>query len=341
MPVIIENCFPLMRDFIFYCETIKNSASSTVYNYYTDLTLFFRFMKHHKNTAPPAQKIDHILITDIDLDFIKSISLDDIYAFFHYVTIARGNAEQARSRKASSLRMFYKYLHVIKGVIEVNPCDKLEFPTTKKVLPKYMTETECLHFLNTITGPMCERDYCIIVVFLNSGIRLSELCGINLRDIQEDGRVVIRGKGRKERIIYFNEACHEAIEEYQASKKIFFENKSYDHNALFLTHVGKRIGPRGIENIVKKRMDAAGFGGRGLSPHKLRHTAATIMYQRSKDIRALKDILGHENLSTTQIYTHVSDEQIKNVMTNNPIAVKHPKKESTAEAESNAQKNES
>ena len=330
MPIIIENCFPILRDFIFYCETIKNSSPATVYNYYIDLSLFFRYMKHHKNAAPPAQKIDNIIISDIDISFIRSITLDDIYSFFHYITVARGNAEQARARKISSLRMFYKYIHVIRDLIDTNPCDKLEFPTTKKVLPKHMTETECLQFLNTINGPMSERDYCIIVVFLNSGIRLSELCGINLRDIQDDGRVVIRGKGRKERIIYFNEACHEAIAEYQASKEIFFEGKSYDHNALFLTHIGKRIGPRGIENIIKKRMDAAGFGGRGLSPHKLRHTAATIMYQRSKDIRALKEILGHENLSTTQIYTHVSNEQVKNVMTDNPISVKHSFKNDTS-----------
>lgn len=319
MAINLEKCFPKLKDFIFYMETVKGFTAETVYAYYTDLLSFFKYLKYIKSPPKLNQTIDTMYIKDIDTEFLSQITYDDIMQFFHYLKSIKDYSERTRARRASSIKTFFKYLHLIREDISADPTEKLEFPRQKKELPKFMQADECITLLNSINGKNKERDYCIIVIFLNCGIRLSELVGINLRDIQKDGRIVIRGKGRKERMIYFNQACQEAVKDYQNFKTEFFKEKDYDRNALFIGNTGKRLSKRWVEKIVNKRIEDAGFGGRGLSPHKLRHTAATIMYQRGGDIRVLKDILGHVDLGTTQIYTHVSNEQIKNVMCESPI----------------------
>lgn len=321
MAIDLDKCFPQLRDFCYYMETIKGSTVLTVEAYYVDLMMFFKYMKFLKNPVT-NQKIDDICIKDIDIDFITDIEYEDIMQFFHYLKITRNNNERTRARKATSLKMFFKYLHVEKEVIEVNPTEKLVFPRQRKELPKYLQMEECIQLLNSIDGPNKERDYCLIVIFLNCGVRLSELVGMNMKDIRKDGRIVVRGKGRKERTLYFNEACQDAVSEYQKFKDIFFKGKDYDKNAIFIGATGKRLSKRWVEEIVKRRMEKAGFAGRGISPHKLRHTAATILYQRGTDIRLLKDILGHADLGTTQIYTHVSNEQMKDAMCESPISRK-------------------
>lgn len=319
MNVNMEICFKEFQSFIIHEETIKNSSEQTVYNYYRDLLLFFKYMKFLKCQYHPDIKIEDIDITDIDEIFLKSITYEDMQRYFLYLKSVRKNGTATRRRRAVSLRRFFKFLQLNLEIIERNPTDKLVAPKLEKKLPKFMLETECITLLDSIRGKNSERDYCIIVLFLNSGIRLSELVGLNDTDIDNQGNVTIRGKGSKERRIVFNSACLEAIDEYRAFKEKFFEDKSCDKHAIFVGRSGKRLTTRWIEEIVKKRMTAAGFGGRELSPHKLRHTAATVMYRRGVDIRALQQILGHESLGTTQIYTHVSDAQIKAAMTESPL----------------------
>ncbi|MBR1822693.1 MAG: tyrosine-type recombinase/integrase [Ruminococcus sp.] len=315
----IDLCFKELREFIFHEETIKNASARTVYNYYRDLLLFFRYMKFIKEKSVRSVPVEDIYITDIDAKFLQGITYEDIERYFYYLKAVRNNNAATRKRRVVSLRSFFRFAHLNIEVIGKDPTEKLVTPKLGKVLPKFMLEEECVYLLDSVKAPDKERDYCILVLFINSGIRLNELVGLNYNDIDNQGNVTIRGKGSKERRIVFNEACLEALEEYTEAKKMLFEGKSYDHNAVFLARTGKRISARRIEQIVSKRMAEAGFGGRELSPHKLRHTAATVMYRRGVDIRALQQILGHESLGTTQIYTHVSDAQIAKAMREAPI----------------------
>lgn len=334
MIIDMDLCFNELQEFIIYEETIKNSSEKTVYNYYRDLLLFFKYIKYLKSGSPPDIEIEEISITDIDANFLQSINYNEIQRYFHYLAYIKKNGTATRRRRAVSLRSFFKFVHLNLEIIEKNPTEKLISPKLEKKLPKFMLETECITLLDSIDDPNKERDYCIIVLFLNSGVRISELVGLNDTDIDNQGNVTIRGKGSKERRIVFNSACLEALDEYRVYKKKFFECKPCDEHAIFVGRSGKRLTTRWVEEIVKKRLTAAGFGGRKLSPHKLRHTAATVMYRRGVDVRALQKILGHESLGTTQIYTHVSDAQIKDAMTESPLQ-RHKKVVEITEAAKN------
>lgn len=320
-----ELCFTELADFITYSEDVKKSSELTVYNYYRDLMLFFRYMKFIKGTARANQKIEDIDITDINLDFIEKITLDDIYRYFYYLTEIRSNSGATRARRVSSIRMFFRYLHLTAEVLEKDPTEKIEFPDIKKKPLKYMNESDCITLLNSINGRNMERDYCILVIFINCGIRLNELVRLNDTDIQPDGTVTIKGRGNAQRTIYFNDACMEALNEYQASKEVFFEGKSYDHHAIFVGKTGKRLTGRWVEEIVKQRMKNAGFGEMGLSPNKLRHTAAKAMYRRGVDVSVLKEILGHKAMTTTQVYTNTVDRQLEEAMKKSSISRKSKK----------------
>jgi len=312
-------CFPQLKEFIFHEETIKNASICTVYNYYRDLILFFKYIKSIKKETNTNDKIENTDITDIDTKFLSSITYEEIEQYFFYLKSVKNNNAATRKRRVISLRNFFRFLNLTVEVIDSDPTKKLVTPKLNRSLPKFMLEEECIALLNSIGGTNKERDYCIFVLFINSGIRLSELVGLNYTDIDRQGDVVIRGKGSKERRIIFNKACLEALAEYEKFKEIHYQNKERDRDAVFVGRTGKRLTARRIEQIVKQRITAAGFGGRALSPHKLRHTAATVMYRRGVDIRALQQILGHESLGTTQIYTHVSDAQITEAMTQSPI----------------------
>lgn len=313
-----------LRDFIFHLESVRNLSKNTVEGYLTDLELFLKFIKKLKRNIEDKE-IEELSIIDIDIKMINSITVDDIYLFIHYLMNTRGNTSKTIARKIASLKTFFKYEYTIKEIIESNPTDKLSSPSLEQKMPKYLKLNECEQLLSSIDGPFKERDYCMIVIFLNCGIRLSELVGIDLSDIRED-QILIRGKGNKERLIYFNEACQNAVKDYQNFKLTFYKDKNYDHRALFLNRNGKRLQKRWIEELVKKYMEKAGLEGKGYTPHKLRHTSATMMYQNGSDVRILKDILGHANLGTTQIYTHTSDSQMKDAMFNNPISELSSKK---------------
>ncbi len=259
---------------------------------------------------------------------LSSVTLTDLYGYLHYLTKVRENAPAARSRKISSLHTFYDYICNKMHWVETDPTLQLEMPSLKRALPKFLTLEQCIDLLNAIEGKHQERDYCIITLFINCGMRLSELVGINLNDIQGN-TVRILGKGNKERMIYLNQACLESIEDYlpmrlTICKEIRDPNAQ---NALFLSQKGNRLSNRHVQEIIEKYITKIGLSGQGLSPHKLRHTAATMMYQHGDvDIRILQEILGHTNLATTEIYTHVASAQMENAVKSSPTASLHRRK---------------
>lgn len=325
---ILLSAPPIIRDFLTYNEAIKGKSSRSVDEYYLDLQTFFRYILLIRGMVDKNTEFEEISIENVDIKLISSVTISDLYSFIVFCKDERGNNAATRARKTSTLRIFFKYLTSQVHLLEVNPAEMLDSPKVKQSLPKHLTLEDALELLNSVDGPNKERDYCILVLFLNCGMRLSELCGINLSDIRADGTLRLLGKGNKERIVYLNEACRDAINSYLAVRPN--DNIEFtDRNALFISRNKKRISNKTVQHIVKTYLEKAGLGDRGLSTHKLRHTAATLMYQHGNvDIRVLKDILGHSNLGTTQIYTHISDAQIKNAIDSNPLSsVKSKKKE--------------
>jgi len=316
---------PLLRDFLFYTLTIRGRSPRTVEAYYTDLRTFLRYIKQQSGRADAETPFAKISIEDVTIEQIQEITLSDVYAFLNYTMSQRENQSKARARKVSSIRSFFKYLTTKAGLLGENPVKDLELPSSKKSIPKYLTLEESLELLSAVSTSSPQRDTCILVLFLNCGMRLSELVGINIQDIR-DNTVRLLGKGNKERIVYLNDACLFAVEQYL---EVRVPPTDVTHkNALFISSRGTRLTPRRVQQIVEDCMRTAGLSNRGYSPHKLRHTAATLMYQHGGvDIRVLKEILGHSNLATTEIYTHVSDKQIEKAANASPLAnVKFPPK---------------
>ena len=306
----------LVMDFLNYMETIKGKSKLTVQEYYYDLRLFFRFVKVHKRLTQEEQ-FEKIDISDINIDLIREITLSDLYSYISYASRERDNIAASRARKVASLKSFFNYLAKKEKLINYNPASELESPKVLKRLPKYLNLDESKELLKAVEGNNRERDYAILTLFLNCGLRLSELVGINISNIRNDTLRVI-GKGDKERTIYLNNACIEAIERY---KKVRPNNRVKDKNALFLSERKQRISPKTVQYLVKKYIRAAGLDTERYSTHKLRHTAATLMYKHGNvDINALQHILGHESISTTEIYTHVDNSQLKKAVDSNPLA---------------------
>lgn len=322
---ILLSAPPIIRDFLTYNETIKGKSSLSVDEYYLDLQTFFRYILLVRGKVDKNTDFNMIDISGVDLELIKTITISDLYAFIVYCKDVRGNNAATRARKTSTLRIFFKYLSAKTHLLETNPAELLEAPKIQQSLPKHLTLEDSLELLSVVDGPYKERDYCILTLFLNCGMRLSELCGLNLSDIHSDGTMRLLGKGNKERVVYLNDACNEAIRAYMAVRPndgIVFT----DRNALFISRNNRRISNKTVQHIVKVNLEKAGLSGQGFSTHKLRHTAATLMYQHGNvDIRVLKDILGHSNLGTTQIYTHISNEQIKTAINSNPLSKAKPK----------------
>lgn len=304
------------RDFLSYYENILGKSPNTIRSYYSDLKLFFRFLivRNNKNDL---SDFENISVSNLSIDIIRKVKLSDFYDFMTFVGTNRSNSAHARARKTACLRSFFKYLNTKSHLIEENPTKELDSPKTRKTLPKYLSLQESKKLLSVIDGKFKERDFAIITLFLNCGMRLSELVGINLNDLKENTLTVI-GKGNKERTVYLNKACLDAIHQYM---KVRPRDGVIDRNALFLSQQKRRITPRMVEKIVKKHLTAAGLDTNKYSPHKLRHTAATLMHKYGEvDIRVLQEILGHERLSTTEIYTHVDDEQLQSAIEQNPLA---------------------
>ena len=311
----------LVQDYLTYVEAIKGHSSLSVLEYASDLRTYFRFMVKHKGLFPANTPDNELDLTIVDINFIKTITLNDTYTFLIYCKNERRNNEATRARRVVAIRRFFSYLSENLGLLPANPMKNLDAPKTKKSLPKYLTLDESKKLLSVISGKNKERDFAIITLFLNCGMRLSELVSINYNDIKSDGTIVITGKGNKERTIYLNQACIEAITAYMKVRP----NDKVKDRALFLSSRYQRINPRTVEMMVNKYIDMAGLGGRGLSVHKLRHTAATLMYQHGNvDVLVLKEILGHENLGTTEIYTHIQSDASKNAVDSNPLANNKP-----------------
>ncbi len=306
----------IIKEYLFYLQTIKGRSEKTVDEYFLDLRTFFRFVKlKRKLTDAPFEEIE---ISDVDLELIKSVSLMDAYEFMNYLSRSRKNNAVSRARKCSALKQFFNYLTVKKHYLETDPMSELEVPKSKKSLPKYLTLEQSLELLNAVDGKFKERDYCIITLFLNCGLRLAELVSLNMNSIRSDNTMVVTGKGNKERLVYLNNACVDALNEW---RKVRPNDGLKDRDALFVSSHHKRLSRESVQKLVQKYLEKIGLDSQGYSCHKLRHTAATLMYQHGEvDIRVLKDILGHENLGTTQIYTHISSEQLKKASDKNPLS---------------------
>lgn len=322
----------LVVDFLNYFSVVKNKSSLTVSEYANDLKTFFRFLLIIRGFVPATTPFGEIDVSVVDLGLIKSVNLGDAYKYLVYCKENRDNSPATRARKVSSLRSFYKYLTVQRKLLEDNPIRDLDSPKNKRSLPKYLTLDESMKLLQSIDGKYKERDYCIIMLFLNCGLRLSELVSLNLSDIRSDNTMRVTGKGNKERTVYLNDACVDAINRYLSVRPV---DCVKDKKALFISRQNNRISNKTVQFIVKTYLARANLDGRGLSTHKLRHTAATLMYQYGDvDVLVLKEMLGHENLNTTEIYTHIVDEQLKTAANANPLSkVKFDKiqKEKTAD----------
>lgn len=311
---------PILQEFLNYHESILSHSAKTVDEYFLDLRAFFRYLKLSRDPSLAQTPFQKISILDIDLDFVAQTQLSEIYGFLTYLSggAQAGKAESStRARKCSAIRSFYNYLCLHAHQMETDPTQALNNPKLRKTLPRYLSLSESLQLLEAVSGPNEIRDYCILTLFLNCGLRVGELVGLNVQNVRDDTLRVL-GKGNKERQLYLNEACLSALAEYMAIRPQPKDDLRH-RDALFVSRNKTRLTTRAVENIVQKAVTQAGLDP-SYSPHKLRHTAATLMLNNGVDIRTLQDVLGHENLGTTQIYTHISDANMKMAVDANPLA---------------------
>lgn len=312
----------VLRDFLSYHETIKGHSSNTVDEYFLDLRSFFRYMKQQRGLVSPDTDFESISIQDIDIDFIRTITLSEIYDYLLFLSRNRNLNDASRARKVSSIRSFYRYLTTKAKLLDENIVQELDAPRLRKTLPRYLTLEESLQLLHSVDGKNKERDYCILMLFLNCGLRISELVGLDVTDVHGDTLRVL-GKGNKERILYLNDGCKEAISNYLAVRNTMTLDQE---PALFVTVRKKRISKAGVHKLVKKHLLEAGLDPTKYSSHKLRHTAATLMLQNGVDVRTLQEVLGHDHLNTTQIYTHIDNDDLRIAAKANPLSTERLKK---------------
>ena len=321
------DCPQVLRDFLAYHENIKAQSPKTISEYFLDLRMFLRFIRLMRNSMPINTDLNIIPIKDIDLDFIRSITTSEIFDFLSYLandretnpesySSGKGISPTSRSRKLSAIKSFYKYLTIRTKQLSENPVADLEYPKLRKSLPKYLTMAESAALLKSVSGVNQKRDYAILMLFLNCGIRRSELVGLNLNDVYED-RIRVIGKGNKERFVYFGSACRKAIDAYlpERNKQVLTDNR-----ALFGSRDHNRISVTAVHRLVKKALLQAGLDPDQYSAHKLRHTAATMMLSGGVDVKTVQEVLGHENLNTTQIYNHIENTELKIAAEANPLS---------------------
>lgn len=322
-----NDCPQILRDFLTYHESIKGQSPRTISEYYLDLRMFLRFIKLMRTDMPIDTQLDAIPIKDVDVAFIGDITTSDVMDFLSYLANDRvfnpdspapdrGIEKAARARKLSSIKSFFKYLTVRTKLLNENPVADLEYPKLRKSLPRYLTMEQSAALLKAASGQNQKRDYAILMIFLNCGIRRSELVGLNLNDVYED-RLRVIGKGNKERFVYFGSACKKAIEDYlpERNKQVLSDNR-----ALFGSRDSNRISVSAVHRLVKKYLLLAGLDPDAFSAHKLRHTAATMMLSGGVDVKTVQEVLGHENLNTTQIYTHIENTELKIAAEANPLS---------------------
>ena len=323
----------LLLDFLSYHETIKAHSQRTVDEYYLDMRNFFRYLKQLRDPALSGKRLDEIDIRDVDLAFISRITLTDIYGYLTYLSRERvqhqhseisnkGLNAASRARKLATIRSFFNYICNKRHLLEDNPCKDVDTPKQMKSLPRYLTLEESERLLNSVDGMHKERDFCILTIFLNCGLRISEIAGMNLSDIRSD-HIRVLGKGNKERVVYLNDATAQAINDYLIVRR---DIAAIDRNALFLSSRRTRITREALHAMVKKSLLRAGLDADKYSAHKLRHTAATLMLSNGVDVRTLQELLGHENLNTTQIYTHVDNSELRIAAQANPLGKFSPEK---------------
>ena len=321
------DCPQILRDFLIYHETIKGQSPKTISEYYLDLRMFLRFVRLMRNDMPVTSSLDDIPIKDIGVDFLSEIQTSDVFDFLSYLANDRainpeslapdyGISPTARARKLSAIKSFYKYLTVRTKLLQENPVADIEYPKLRKSLPKYLTMEQASALLRSTEGQNQVRDYAILMIFLNCGIRRSELVGLNVTDIYED-RLRVVGKGNKERFVYFGTPCRKAIDAYMEQRKKLILT---DNRALFASRNGNRISVTAVHRLVEKALKQAGLDATQFSAHKLRHTAATMMLSGGVDVKTVQEVLGHENLNTTQIYTHIENTELKIAAEANPLS---------------------
>lgn len=322
-----SDCPSILRDFLVYHETIKGQSAKTIQEYYLDLRMFLRFITLMRSDMPIQTPLEDIPIKNVDLEFIEQITTSDVFEFLSYLANdripnpnspapERGIEASARARKLSAIKSFYKYLTTRTKQLPENPVADLEYPKLRKSLPRYLTLEQSAALLRSVGGQNEKRDYAILMLFLNCGIRRSELVGLNLTDVYED-RIRVVGKGNKERFVYFSTSCRRAIDAYlpERHKKVLSDNR-----ALFGSRDGNRISVAAVHRLVKKALLQAGLDATQFSAHKLRHTAATMMLSGGVDVKTVQEVLGHENLNTTQIYTHIENTELKIAAEANPLS---------------------
>ncbi len=322
-----RDCPQILRDFLSYHETIKGQSKKTVSEYYLDLRMFLRFVVLMKNEMPYQTDLETISIHDVDCGLLSQVTINDIYDFLSYLANDRvknpdsmskdvGIGTAARARKLSSIKSFYKFLTVRTKMLDKNPVKDLEYPKIRKSLPRYLTLEQSKKLLEAVEGPNAQRDFAILMIFLTCGIRISELVGLNLTDLYED-RIRVVGKGNKERFVFLGTTCRSAIDAYlPIREKIVLS----DDRALFGSRDHNRISVSAVHRLVKKHLLAAGLDASQFSAHKLRHTAATMMLSGGVDVKTVQEVLGHENLNTTQIYTHIENTELQIAAKANPIS---------------------
>ncbi len=320
----INDAPDILMEFLEYHSTVRGHSDQTVAAYYLDLKILFRYLKRRRKLVDPSTPFSEIDITDVDLDFIKKIKIEELYRYqsFSPEMMQSSNALSAasRCRRTSSVKSFFQYLTVKRHLLDYNVCQELDMPKRQAALPRYLEESECEALLKACDGQYGLRDYCMLMILLSCGLRVSELVSLNITDIYEDHLRVI-GKGNKERVVFFAEGCRESIDDYLTVRnpdKIVPEDK----NALFISRDNRRISVRGVQKMLDKKLKLAGLDASRYSPHKLRHTAATLMLKNGVDTRALQEVLGHSNLNTTQIYTHLDNAALREAAHANPIGRK-------------------
>ena len=321
------DCPQILRNFLTYHENIKGQSPKTISEYHLDLRMFLRFIKLMRNEKSVRSALDEIDIRSIDISFIKKITTSDVFDFLSYLANDRainpdsasvdyGLSATSRARKLSAIKSFFKYLTVRTKQLEENPVADLEYPKLRKSLPRYLTLEQSAALLQAVSGPNEKRDYVILMLFLNCGIRRSELVGLNLTDVYED-RIRVVGKGNKERFVYFGAACKKALDAYLPERN---KKQLSDNRALFGSRDSNRISVSAVHRLVKKYLLMAGLDADNFSAHKLRHTAATLMLSGGVDVKTVQEVLGHENLNTTQIYTHIENTELKIAAEANPLS---------------------
>ncbi len=322
-----RDCPQVLREFLSYHENIKAQSRKTISEYYLDLRMFLRFILLVKHEMPYDTALDTISIRSVDLQLLRKVTVNDIYDFLSYLandrvkhpdspTAEAGIGSSARARKLSAIKSFFKYLTTRTKQLEENPAKDLEYPKLRKTLPRYLTLEQSRKLLEAVQGANAERDFAIFMIFLTCGIRISELVGLNFSDVYED-RIRVVGKGNKERIVYLGATCKKALEDYMPIRQ---KQALTDNRALFGSRDHNRISVSAVHRLIKKHLLAAGLDERQFSAHKLRHTAATMMLSGGVDLKTVQEVLGHENLNTTQIYTHIENTELQIAAQANPIS---------------------